>query len=147
MCEQYDECVAEMPKKIIIGSVNGKLVESMENLIRNIYPAIFDNQFQDPHTANNNLFSSDEIQTEDDKNIVVLSESSIDVSRPSDFRLKALFMANQCNKSEISQRNSLSKENINVQQNSQKHLSNSKENRMQKYFDYFINRFSDSIEW
>lgn len=80
-----------MAKKFLIGSLQGQFIDAMDKLSRHIFPIAFSNQFQDPGTANSNLFDGIGEQTNTSNHNV--SDSDYDNTygmRPSDFRLKSI---------------------------------------------------------
>lgn len=87
----YADCCAEMAKKFLIGSLHGQFIDAMEKLSRHIFPIAFSNQFQDPGTANSNLFERiGERCASNADNIVDSNHDNTYVLRPSDFRLKSI---------------------------------------------------------
>lgn len=104
----YEEYASEMLSKFIIGSTNGHFIGSMEILTQQIFPSAFNNQFQDPQTANNISFELDDeyaacntgnvkpkvyVKEEGQQQKQQAIDNAVHTSRPSDFRLKAILCA------------------------------------------------------
>lgn len=83
-----------MPKRFIVGSVNGQFIGSMKKLAQEIFPLALNNQFQEPQIINS-LSLDVEHQTEGKTQLNTNQnvERSVDftyTSRPSDFRIKSI---------------------------------------------------------
>lgn len=96
----FEECLTEVSKRFITGSVNGQFIDSMKTIVQEITPLAFNNQFQEPKITNRISFELDiggngkasdgapnEFKTNQDV------KSSLDFTyetRPSDFRIKSI---------------------------------------------------------
>lgn len=104
----YADCCAEMAKKFLIGSLQGQFIDAMDKLSRHIFPIAFSNQFQDPGTANSNLFDriGERTNISNGHNVSDAVYDNTYVMRPSDFRLKSIvWRAMACERSEQRRRN------------------------------------------
>lgn len=173
----YEEYASEMLSKFIIGSTNGHFIGSMEILTQQIFPSAFNNQFQDPQTANNISFELDDeyaacntgnvkpkvyVKEEGQQQKQQAIDNAVHTSRPSDFRLKAILCAHtkiqiddNCRERIVNAESSLrqidcSKEVIEKKKkdpNEKKKTKGEERKSMQKLFDEFIVELNKSIEW
>lgn len=120
-----------MPKKFIIGSLNGQIINSMKNTFQDIFPLVFNNQFQDPNIMNNISLLELNINVENNLNDnYSIDTSHIDIytSSPSDFRIDSVI----CDKTKTEQI---------------KKKSTAQSKPIRKLYDKFVVRFSESIKW
>lgn len=147
--ETYEQCLTEVPKRFITGSVNGQFIGSMKKLAQEIIPLALNNQFQEPKITNSISFEPDETQDQDEpsktnQNIECPIDSTY-ISRPSDFRIKSI--GNGIS-SEFVEHNS----NDDQQQQLLKHKTSGQTTdtaapkSIRKLFDEFIADFNASVE-
>lgn len=90
--ETFEQCLAEVPKRFITGSVNGQFIGLMKKFAQDIVPLALNNQLQEPQITN--IISMEpENQNECEANSNQNIEHPIDsiyTSRPSDFRIKSI---------------------------------------------------------
>lgn len=119
-----------MPKKFVIGSLNGQIIDSMKNIFQDIFPVVFNNQFQDPNIINNVSILESNKNMENNLNDDPIDTSHIDIytSSPSDFRIDSVI----CDKTATEQI---------------KKKSTARSKPIRKLYDKFVVRFSESIKW
>lgn len=152
--ETLEQCLAEVPKRFITGSVNGQFIDSMKKLVQ-IIPLALNNQFQEPKITNR---ISLELKYQDDTKSNQDVKSSIEfthTSRPSDFRIKSI-----CESMTLDHLDDNSGQKTIKSNNNNNNSSGSGTNKQQvneqtietaskpmcKLFDEFIADFSTSIE-
>lgn len=108
-------------------------------LLWQIYPFAFEHLFQEPQLLERNVFDAEVKEVISVENAVYVKKPKelMDLSRPSDFRLKAIYAVAETTKS--STKPSLV--------NNQKNKPNDQQNTMKQCFEFFLNCFSESIEW
>lgn len=141
MQETFEQCLTEVPKRFITGSVNGQFIGSMMKLAQEIVPLALNNQLQQPQITN--IISMElEHQDEEESNINENIEQPIDsihTSRPSDFRIKSISKSMACESDVHHKHNS---DQIDNQQKQQTTAPKS----ISKLFDEFIADFNASVE-
>uniref|UniRef100_A0A182Q9M3 Dynein heavy chain tail domain-containing protein n=1 Tax=Anopheles farauti TaxID=69004 RepID=A0A182Q9M3_9DIPT len=91
--QNLEDCVAEMPRKVIVGCIRGNLIHNAKEMLERIYRPGVEYQFREPDTRRPKPEKS--TSGDEDEPAVVRSSSRIsvgliDYSRPSDFRMKAM---------------------------------------------------------
>lgn len=82
-----NECIAELPKSFIFGSVRGNIIGTLKTIMRDIYPTAIEFQFREPLPIQENMFPETSEESED---MNATRVELIDFSRPSDYRLRAV---------------------------------------------------------
>lgn len=159
----FEQCLTEVSKRFITGSVNGQFIDSMKTVVQEITPLAFNNQFQEPKITNRISF---ELDIDDDPNKFKTNQdvkSSLDFTyetRPSDFRIKSICygmnggkpsitLATQASASIVDHR-TVDDDNLRAREIC-KHSTNDQTTEtasksIRKLFNEFIADFSTSIE-
>lgn len=88
--ESLEQCLAEVPKRFITGSVDGQFISSMKKLVQEIIPLALSNQFQEPKITNRISFElQHQGNSKTNQDAKSLTEFTY-ISRPSDFRIKSI---------------------------------------------------------
>uniref|UniRef100_A0A182JHI9 Dynein heavy chain tail domain-containing protein n=2 Tax=Anopheles atroparvus TaxID=41427 RepID=A0A182JHI9_ANOAO len=91
--QNLEDCIAEMPRNVIVGCIRGNLIHSAKEMLERIYRPGVEFQFREPNTRRPKPEKSASVD-EDDAAVVRassrISVGLIDYSRPSDFRMKAI---------------------------------------------------------
>uniref|UniRef100_A0A182SLK3 Uncharacterized protein n=1 Tax=Anopheles maculatus TaxID=74869 RepID=A0A182SLK3_9DIPT len=92
--QNLEDCVAEMPRKVIVGCIRGNLIHNAKEMLERIYRPGVEFQFHEPDTKRPKPEKSTSAD-EDDQQPAGRSSSRasvglIDYTRPSDFRMKAM---------------------------------------------------------
>uniref|UniRef100_A0A182NRZ8 AAA+ ATPase domain-containing protein n=1 Tax=Anopheles dirus TaxID=7168 RepID=A0A182NRZ8_9DIPT len=101
ICAQFDlgtfqnleDCVAEMPRKVLVGCIRGNLIHNAKEMLERIYRPGVEYQFREPDTRRpkpEKSTSADEDEPAAVRSSSRISVGLIDYSRPSDFRMKAM---------------------------------------------------------
>uniref|UniRef100_A0A182Y3M8 Dynein heavy chain tail domain-containing protein n=1 Tax=Anopheles stephensi TaxID=30069 RepID=A0A182Y3M8_ANOST len=93
--QNLEDCIAEMPRKVIVGCIRGNLIHNAKEMLERIYRPGVEFQFHEPDTKRPKPEKSPASADEDDPSGVGRSSSRasvglIDYTRPSDFRMKAM---------------------------------------------------------
>ncbi|XP_055533348.1 dynein axonemal heavy chain 10 [Wyeomyia smithii] len=87
--DNYEDCRAEMPRNVLVGSIKGSLIHNVRDLLVGLYRTAVELQFREP-----NLERPKPEKEESEEDLVrTASRASvalIDYSKPSDFRMKAI---------------------------------------------------------
>ncbi|XP_058060896.1 dynein axonemal heavy chain 10 [Anopheles bellator] len=100
--QNLEDCVAEMPRNVIVGCMQGNLIHNAKVMLERIYRPGVEFQFREPDTHRpkpEKSASFDEDDVDDDgqpaRASSRISVGLIDYSRPSDFRMKAIQVKKQ----------------------------------------------------
>ncbi|XP_050088792.1 dynein axonemal heavy chain 10 [Anopheles aquasalis] len=90
--QNLEDCVAEMPRKVIIGCIRGNLIHNAKEMLERIYKPGVEFQFREPDTHRPKPEKSANVDEEEQTTRASsrISVGLIDYSRPSDFRMKAI---------------------------------------------------------
>nr|XP_040226033.2 dynein axonemal heavy chain 10 isoform X2 [Anopheles coluzzii] len=96
--QNLEDCVAEMPRKVIVGCIRGNLIHNAKEMLERIYRPGVEFQFHEPNTKRPKPEKSVSVEEQDeaataagaDRSASRTSVGLIDYTRPSDFRMKAM---------------------------------------------------------
>lgn len=84
------QCITDVAKHFITGSVNGQFIGSMKKLTQEIIPLAFNNQFQEPKITNILLLDNEHDAGTNTVQHIECPTDSAYITRPSDFRIKSI---------------------------------------------------------
>ncbi|XP_053669700.1 dynein axonemal heavy chain 10 [Anopheles nili] len=90
--QNLEDCVAEMPRKVIVGCIKGNLIHNAKEMLERIYRPGVEFQFREPDTKRPKPEKGASVDEDEvpDRASSRISVGLIDYSRPSDFRMKAM---------------------------------------------------------